>query len=699
MAACTCATTDDSFPELSAQTGAFRKGAPRSFVISDAGHRVGFVRSESGTTAQLDLWVVENLNATPSERCVVQAASLLSDNENLSPAERARRERLRESGAGITAFSADDLLSVVAFALSGQLWIVDVASGAAQHIDGYYAVVDPRLNPQGSLVAFTAGADFYVYDILDGREVFHLTAECEHITYGLADFIAAEELSRYRGHWWSPDGAHLLVERNDETNVEIKWISDPTFPDAEPRPHRYPAAGTKNSTVSLVHVDLGTGHLTAVGPAHQSLEYLANVTWQGNDPLVTWLSRDQRTEVTYTLGHHEVKFVAHKTDPCWIDCGVGVPQKLSDGRLLTSMENGEHRSILIDEVELNFGNRHVQSIITADDAGVTALAYNKPWELQVVHVNHDGSLVEVSRTDGYASALRNGQYTVVIQHALDMPLGEYTVLRDFKTIATISNNAATPPVTPSPLLSSVTESELPAAVLFPEHHVLGSHRLPVIVSIYGGPHHSEVIASRVHYSTNQWLANQGFAVVVLDNRGTPGKGPAWERAVAGNLADPVLEDQVAGLKAILAQYPDDMDGQRVGMRGWSFGGFLTALAILERPDVYAAGWSGAPVTEWSLYDTAYTERYLGHPADQADEYHRSSLSHRAHKLQRPLTLIHGLADDNVLAANSLQLSGALLAAGKAHNFVPLAGVSHMTPQVTVARNLLLLMRDFFQSNL
>jgi dipeptidyl-peptidase-4 len=668
-------------------------------VISDAGHRIGFVRSTSGTAAQLDLWVLENLNSTPTERCVVRASDLLIDSENLSPAERARRERLRESGAGITAFSADNLMSVAAFALSGQLWIVDVASGAVQHIEGYSAVVDPRLNPQGSLVAFTAGADFYVYDILDGREVFHLTAECEHITYGLADFIASEELDRYRGHWWSPDGAHLLVERNDETNVEVKWIADPTFPGAEPRPHRYPAAGTKNSTVSLVHVDLGTGQMTAVGPAHQSLEYLANVSWNTADPLVTWLSRDQRTEVTYTLGHEDVRFVSHKTDPCWIDCGVGVPRHLGDGRLLTTTESSAHRAVLLGEDEISFGDRHLAAVLEADDFGVTVLAYNQPWQLQVVHANPDGSLIEVSRADGYASALRSGQYTVVIQHALDLRIADYCILRDFKQVATIANNATVPPVNATPQLASVTESALPSAVLFPEHHTQGSHRLPVIVSIYGGPHHAEVIASRVHYSTNQWLANQGFAVVVLDNRGTPGKGPAWERAVAGNLADPVLEDQVAGLKAILAQYPDDMDGERVGIRGWSFGGYLTALAVLERPDVYAAGWSGAPVTDWKLYDTAYTERYLGHPADQAEEYKQSSLGHRASKLERPLTLIHGLADDNVLAANSLQLSGALLASGKAHGFLPLAGVSHMTPQVAVARNLLLLMRDFFKSNL
>lgn len=699
MTTCNCSTDDDTFPERAAQTGQFRKGAPRSFVISESGHRVGFVRSESETSAQLDLWVMEHLNATPTERCVIRAADLWSDAENLSPAERARRERLRESGAGITAFSADDAMTVVAFSLSGQLWIVDVASGSAEHIAGYDAVVDPRLNPQGSLVAFTAGADFYVYDILDGRQTFHLTAECEHITYGLADFIAAEELNRYRGHWWSPDGAHVLVERNDETYVAIKWIADPTFPDAEPRPHRYPAAGTQNSKVSLVHVDLGTGAMTALGPAHQSLEYLANVTWNADAPLMSWLSRDQRTEVTYTLRDDEVNFVSHKTDACWIDCGVGAPVLLENGELLTTTEIENHRGVWLGETEINFGNRHISGIVSADSHGVTVAGYNKPWELQIVHSRPDGELLEVSRADGYASALRNGAYTVLVQHAMDLPRPTYTVLKNFEPIAEISNNSGVPAVSARATFESVTESALPTAIVWPESHTPGSHRLPVVVSIYGGPHHSEVIASQLHFASNQWLANQGFAVVVVDNRGTPGKGPAWERAVAGNLADPVLEDQVAGLQALLAKYPDDLDPSRVGIKGWSFGGFLTALAVLDRPDVYAAGWSGAPVTEWSLYDTAYTERYLGHPTDQAEEYRRSSLGHRAPQLTRPLTLIHGLADDNVLAANSLQLSGALLAAGKSHSFLPLAGVSHMTPQVAVARNLMLMMREFFHTHL
>jgi dipeptidyl-peptidase 4 len=245
---------------------------------------------------------------------------------------------------------------------------------------------------------------------------------------------------------------------------------------------------------------------------------------------------------------------------------------------------------------------------------------------------------------------------------------------------------------------SQTSTGIATAVVWPKNHIKGSHKLPVIVAIYGGPHHSEVTASRLGYADDQWLANQGFCVVVIDNRGTPGQNPAFEREVLNDLSDVVLLDQVAALQELAGANPD-MDLDRVGIHGWSFGGFLSALAVLDRPDIYKAAWAGAPVTDWGLYDTAYSERYLGHPTEQPEVYKANSLIEKAHKLERPLMLIHGLADDNVLAAHSLQFSGALLTAGKAHQFLPLAGVSHMTPQAEITKNLMLLMREFFRTNL
>jgi len=209
-----------------------------------------------------------------------------------------------------------------------------------------------------------------------------------------------------------------------------------------------------------------------------------------------------------------------------------------------------------------------------------------------------------------------------------------------------------------------------------------------------------VLRSRAQYLASQWFAERGFAVVIADGRGTPGRGPAWDRAVAGDLATPALEDQIEALNAACAAHPD-LDPGRVAIRGWSFGGYLAALAVLRRPDVFGAAIAGAPVTDWRLYDTHYTERYLGFPDQDPDVYDRSSLITLAERAgePRPLMLIHGLADDNVVVAHTLRLSGALLAAGYPHRVLPLSGITHMASQEAVAENLLLLQLDFLRSAL
>jgi dipeptidyl-peptidase-4 len=265
----------------------------------------------------------------------------------------------------------------------------------------------------------------------------------------------------------------------------------------------------------------------------------------------------------------------------------------------------------------------------------------------------------------------------------------------------LASHAETPLVEPNVRLLTVGERNLAVAVLLPsgfDPEATDATPLPVLLDPYGGPHALRVTRSHNAYLTSQWFADQGFAVVVADGRGTPGRGSEWERAVHGDLAGPTLEDQIDALHAV-AEQVGGLDLGRVAIRGWSFGGYLAALAVLRRPDVVHAAIAGAPVTEWRLYDTHYTERYLGDPADRADQYDASSLLPLASGLRRPLLLIHGLADDNVVAAHTLQLSAALLAAGRPHEVLPLAGVSHMTPQEEVAENLLLHQLDFLRRSL
>jgi dipeptidyl-peptidase-4 len=198
--------------------------------------------------------------------------------------------------------------------------------------------------------------------------------------------------------------------------------------------------------------------------------------------------------------------------------------------------------------------------------------------------------------------------------------------------------------------------------------------------------------------SSQWFADQGFVVVIADGVGTPGKGSEWEREVLDDLAQVVLDDQVEIVRALEDLEPR-ADTTRVGIRGWSFGGYLAALAVLRRGDVFHAAVAGAPVTDWRLYDTHYTERYVGNPSIDDTYYKTTSLITDAPKLERPLLIIHGLADDNVVAAHTLQLSSALLVAGKVHEVLPLSGVTHMTPQEEVAENLLLHQLEFLKRSL
>ena len=226
------------------------------------------------------------------------------------------------------------------------------------------------------------------------------------------------------------------------------------------------------------------------------------------------------------------------------------------------------------------------------------------------------------------------------------------------------------------------------------------YRYPVIVDVYGGPSHQQVVASMRPYLLDQWIADHGFIVVAIDGRGTPGRGRDWERAIAGHFGSVPLDDQVAALQALGVKYPE-MDMDRVGITGWSFGGYMSALAVLRRPDVFKAAVAGAPVSEWMDYDTCYTERYLGVPGEGRwpDAYKEGSLLTYAAGLSRPLLVIHGTADDNVYLRHSLELINAFFRAGKSAEFLPLSSFTHMVPDPVVRTRLEERIVEFFRTHL
>jgi dipeptidyl-peptidase-4 len=224
-------------------------------------------------------------------------------------------------------------------------------------------------------------------------------------------------------------------------------------------------------------------------------------------------------------------------------------------------------------------------------------------------------------------------------------------------------------------------------------------KYPVIVDVYGGPHSLTVTKAMRSWLIPQFQADQGFVVVSIDNRGTPGRGRDWERAIYAKFGSVPIEDQVKGLK-LLGEKHLEMDLDRVGVTGWSFGGYMAALSVLKRPDVYKAGVAGAPVTDWQDYDTHYTERYMGLLPENKKEYEESSLLPLAPKLERPLLLVHGTADDNVYYRHTLRLTDSLIRAGKDFEVLPLPGVTHMvSADPTVYERYMMRATAFFKKHL
>ena len=366
-----------------------------------------------------------------------------------------------------------------------------------------------------------------------------------------------------------------------------------------------------------------------------------------------------------------------------------------DGTLVTCADRDGSRRLLVNGESVTPTTLQVRSVVSVGDSIMfMANDISTPWELDA-WAYKNGSLQQVTQSHGVASVSGTSQCYVSRVSTLDTERAQFTV-HTTTTTHHIESLAETSLVQPNVRIMSVGPRGIPVAILLPRDGL--STKLPVLFDPYGGPHAQRVVASRAAYNSSQWFADQGFVVVIVDNTGTPGKGSVWERDVMNDLAQPVLDDQVEILRDLNDLEPR-ADTSRVGIRGWSFGGYLAALAVLRRSDLFHAAVAGAPVTDWRLYDTHYTERYLGNPTTNASAYEATSLFNDAEHLQQPLLLIHGLADDNVVAAHTLQLSSALLAAGKPHEVLPLSGVTHMTPQEVVAENLLLHQLEFLQRHL
>jgi dipeptidyl-peptidase-4 len=689
-----------SFPRLYARTRRFSLGVPRNLHVTADGSRVVYVRTASGTSPTGSLWAYD-IDADRERRIADPTELLGTADEDLSPQERARRERSRETGAGIVGYAVDRADAVAAFALSGRLWLADIAAGGARELPSAGSVIDPKPDPTGRRVAYaTADGALHVVAADGSDEGTLAESDGEHVVWGQAEFVAGEEMDRYTGYWWAPDGQRLLVERYDESDVPIWYIADPAHPDREPVAHRYPATGTTNADVTLWLVDLdGTRHEVVWDRA--AMPYVVRASWAEHGPLLQVMSRDQKSSqiLTVDVDSGATAVAQTLTDPIWVEARVGVPRWLPDGRILTMVDDADTVRLAADGAPFSPVGLQVRAVLAADDDGVAVAASTEPTEIQLLRVGYDGTVDSLATEPGVHAGVVAGDVAAVTSGRLDADGVEVRVLRKGEPAGRIRSLAEYAGFRPEVTLLRAGVRELRTAVLFPRDHEPGSRRLPVLVDPYGGPQVQRAIASSRSHLAAQWYADQGFVVVVADGRGTPGRGPAWERSVHHELATITLEDQVDALAAVADLYPDDVDTDHVGIKGWSYGGYLAALAVLRRPDVFHVAVAGAPVTDWRMYDTFYQERYLGHPDEHPDVYDRNSIIDDAARLERPLMVIHGTADDNVVFAHTLRLSSALLAAGRPHTVLPLSGVTHMTPQEVVAENVELLQVRFLKESL
>ena len=445
-------------------------------------------------------------------------------------------------------------------------------------------------------------------------------------------------------------------------------------------------AGGPNATVRLWLLDLGGGRVE-VAWDRDRLPYLAAVRWDGAGIVVSLQSRDQTLvehhRVDPLTGATALLFAAHRLP--WVELVPGSPRLAADGELVHVAVDPARDAWRLQRggTWLNPPDLLVRALLRCDDSGIWFTGTRDPADNHVFRIAGEG-LEQLTEGPGWHSPLATGALPVTSVTDPKAWQPTFRVGNPMQPVASLPNLAASPAGAPRTRFLPCDGPVRTAVVLPP-----AQGPAPVIVSSYGGPHAQRVVRSPLSFVAEHWLADNGFGVVVVDGRGTPGVAPSCEAAIAGDLAGPPLQDQMAGLRSAHSAFRGGLDLQRVGIRGWSFGGYLAALAVLREPEVFHAAFAGAPVTEWRLYDTHYTERYLGNPVDRADAYDASSLLPLAPDLTRPLLLIHGLADDNVVAAHTLQLSSALLAAGRPHEVLPLAGVTHMTPQENVAENLLL----------
>lgn len=688
LLAIACAATPESFLARYAATRGFRAGAPDAPALTPDGRAALFLRSAPRTAVQA---LYETDLATGRTRELASAERLLAGaQESRSASEQAELERRRIVARGITGFELSKDGARVLVALGGKLFLLQRAGGAVTSLATRGRPLDPRFSPDGRAVAYVSDHDLHVLDVVAGTDRTLTSGGTADVHFGTAEFAAEEEFRRRDGFWWSPDSRLVAFQETDERDVERFTIQDPLHPEQPAATFRYPRAGKANARVRVGVVPAAGGAPTWIAWDRERWPYLAAAVWEPNAPL-SLVVLDRRQQALALLAadptNGATRVLLEERDPAWVNVAPGFPRWRDDGKgfFWRTERNGA------PEIELRLADGTLERTWIGRDAGLDQLVGwderrrtlwflggPDPAQERVYRVVDAGPPREwrPSPDPVWRTALvsKNGDVALVSGERFSGREVATAYRRGGETLATLPSEAEPLPFPLRGELRWVGPSPgLRARVIRPREATPGA-RWPVLLWVYGGP---GVNAARVSSEPLlQWIADQGFVVVTVDGRGTPRRGRAFERAIRGDFAGPMLEDQVAGLEAIGREVPE-ADLGRVAVLGWSFGGYAAALAVLKRPDVFRVAVAGAPVTEWLDYDTAYTERYLGLPGDEPDAYRRSSLLPLGAGLRRPLLLVHGTADDNVYFFNSLKLADAILRGGTRPDLLVLPGLTHL----------------------
>ncbi|NCT81732.1 MAG: S9 family peptidase [Comamonadaceae bacterium] len=695
---------------------------PRQAEISPGGHWVSFLRPSQADSEVLELWAQPAAGGEP--RKLVAAADLLGGAEQkLSEAEKMALERKRISQRGITGYQwcgSDD--AALLFPLSGELYIVRLtATGPQAHklaLEAGAPKLEPRCAPDGKTLAYVQGGNLFVLPLAaaDARPRQLTSDGSATLGWGLAEFIAAEELSRQRGYWWSPDGKSLLALRVDEAGVALKTRAQIFADRTAMTEQRYPAAGEANARVTAFVLDAAGGPPREL-PLPAQAEYIARAGWFADGtPWLQWFTRDQqRLTLTEFKAAAAPRDITMETDPAWVEVHddlIETPR----GLLWSSEASGRRQLLLIDRATgrrtpLTRSPEPVAHAVCADarqvvfaaagDLGKRQELYSQPLaggpakalpgaaERQWRDAKADGGCTRLLVTRSAWGQpprleLRGLGDAPAIALAGDAPAAE---LKDYSN-------------TPQPLQLTAADGRTPLNAFFFAPRAAQPGRHPVIVMAYGGPG-----ASTVNWGWGRDMAliaywqQRGYGVMTLDTRGMQHRDREFTRAHRAAFGKTEVADLFAAVRQLPARVPG-VDPARIGFFGWSYGGFLGARAVLDADTPFAAAVAVAPVTDWTLYDTAYTERYLGLPeGGKALAYADANLPARAALLSRPLLLVHGTADDNVLFEHTLRLVEALQNAGKTFDLQIYPGKAHGIAGRAARLHLYRTMDVFFQRHL